>query len=485
MKAIDEGSISKAAKALVSKGMHPYTPQVLQKLSDLHPQRCLLGSSTASSASSLTFSKEDVLKAALSFPKGSSAGPSGLRPAHVREALQCGTSAVEDDLLNALAEFCHVCTSGVISRDVGPFLLAANLLPFRKEGGSTENPAVRPIAAGETLRRIVGKVIMNRVKHSFLNVVSPLQCGVGVPDAVQAVSITLRRSYDILAVKPDWGLAQIDIANAFNSINREPIMNFTKQYLPEMVGWVEWMLTAPANLYCRGQKLYCTTGVQQGDPLGPLLFSAGIHEVVSSCNVNFPEVWGCWYLDDGSLVGPLEALERAIAYLLSRLKEIGLQINFSKCHLLTVGDITLYPHLAAMKGHGIGDNEGLRILGTPVGGKQFTKDFLDHNVTQQVESFCEAVEALGSVQVGITLLKHCTGLCKVVHLMRTLPPTTLGDLPSTVDEIVLQSFQTISGIVMTPLMVTQVRLPVSMGGFGISIFELMGSHSICLWNDSL
>lgn len=63
------------------------------------------------------------------------------------------------------------------------------------------------------------------------------------------------------------------------------------------------MLTAPANLYCRGQKLYCTTGVQQGDPLGPLLFSAGIHEVVSSCNVNFPEVWGCWYLDDGSLVG--------------------------------------------------------------------------------------------------------------------------------------------------------------------------------------
>ena len=59
-----------------------------------------------------------------------------------------------------------------------------------------------------------------------------------------------------------------------------------------------------------------------------------------------------------------------------------------------------------MKGHGIGDNEGLRILGTPVGGKQFTKDFLDHNVTQQVESFCEAVDALGSVQVGITLLKQ-------------------------------------------------------------------------------
>ena len=189
----------------------------------------------------------------------------------------------------------------------------------------------------------------------------------------ESLRITLRRSYDILASKSDWGLVQVDIANAFNSINREPILKFIAQYLPEMLGWVEWMLTAPANLYCRGLKLCCTTGVQQGDPLGPLLFSAGIHAVISSCNVNFPEVWGCWYLDDGSLVGPLEALERVVTFLLYRLGEIGLKINFSKCHLLTVGETTLYPHLAAMQVHGISDNEGLRILGTPVGGKQFTK----------------------------------------------------------------------------------------------------------------
>ena len=57
--------------------------------------------------------------------------------------------------------------------------------------------------------------------------------------------------------------------------------------------------------------------------------------------------------------------------------------------------------------------------------------------------------------------------------MRTRPPTVLGELPYAVDETVLQSFQTISGIVMTPLMVAQVRLPVSMGGFGIISCEIM------------
>ena len=80
-------------------------------------------------------------------------------------------------------------------------------------------------------------------------------------------------------------------------------------------------------------------------------------------------------MDDGSLVGPLEALERLVAFLLSRLEEIGLKINFSKCHLLTVGEVTLFPLLATMKVHGIADNDGLRVLGTPVGGKQFTEEF--------------------------------------------------------------------------------------------------------------
>jgi len=144
MKAIDEGSISKAAKALVSKGIHPYTPQVMQKLWDLHPQRCLPGVSTTPAFPFMTFSKEDVLTAALSFPKGSSAGHSGLRPAHLREALQCGTSAVEDDLLNGLTEFCNICASGSIPRDVSPvsvkrlcrrrpFMIAATCYHFAKE----------------------------------------------------------------------------------------------------------------------------------------------------------------------------------------------------------------------------------------------------------------------------------------------------------------------------------------------------------------
>ena len=45
-------------------------------------------------------------------------------------------------------------------------------------------------------------------------------------------------------------------------------------------------------------------------------------------------------------MGLLEALESVVTFLHYRLGEIGLKINFSKCHLLTVGETT---HLAAMQ----------------------------------------------------------------------------------------------------------------------------------------
>ena len=40
-------------------------------------------------------------------------------------------------------------------------------------------------------------------------------------------------------------------------------------------------------------------GVQQEDPLGPLLFSLGLLDLVRSCQSKL----STWYRDDGSLVG--------------------------------------------------------------------------------------------------------------------------------------------------------------------------------------
>ena len=62
-------------------------------------------------------------------------------------------------------------------------------------------------------------------------------------------------------------------------------------------------------------------GVQQGDPLGPLLFSLVLHKLVhtfASDSEGSGLLFNMWYLDNGTLAGPKVAVNRAI-YLIQQL----------------------------------------------------------------------------------------------------------------------------------------------------------------------
>ena len=55
--------------------------------------------------------------------------------------------------------------------------------------------------------------------------------------------------------------------------------------------------------------------MQQGDPLGPLLFSLALHKLVSSIDADdecFGLLLQAWYLDDGVLAGSHPAVLRAV-----------------------------------------------------------------------------------------------------------------------------------------------------------------------------
>ena len=56
----------------------------------------------------------------------------------------------------------------------------------------------------------------------------------------------------------------------------------------------------PAHLFFGSIVLQSMAGVQQGDPLGPLLFSLVLHPLASKVQTEFPHLDLCvFYLDDG------------------------------------------------------------------------------------------------------------------------------------------------------------------------------------------
>ena len=90
-----------------------------------------------------------------SFPPGGAGVPSGLRPQHLLDALSHADPAAGDALLAALRTWVAAAVDGVLPAEAVPYLCAARLIPLRKKDGG-----VRPIAVGETLRRVVAKWVM-------------------------------------------------------------------------------------------------------------------------------------------------------------------------------------------------------------------------------------------------------------------------------------------------------------------------------------
>jgi len=71
------------------------------------------------------------------------------------------------------------------------------------------------------------------------------------------------------------------------------------------------------------------------------------------------------------------------------------------------------------------------------------------------------------------MLRLCAGFCRVVHLIRVLDPEKLGNFPLRVDNVMINSFQRVTGVALSSEMMCQLHLPLCMGGFGIFSVQLL------------
>ena len=74
-------------------------------------------------------------------------------------------------------------------------------------------------------------------------------------------------------------LLKLDFANAFNRISRHHVLESATVQFPGLARWVTWCYQEPSALRFGTAVISSAGGVQQGDPLGPLLFATAIHQL--------------------------------------------------------------------------------------------------------------------------------------------------------------------------------------------------------------
>lgn len=139
----------------------------------------------------------------------------------------------------------------------------------------------------------------------------PAQIGVAVPGGAEAAVHAVRAWTTQHTQASSKVLVKLDFANAFNSVSRQQVLASARSQFPSLSRWVHWCYGEASYLQFGGSVLQSAGGVQQGDPLGPLLFAAAVQPLATQLQQSSLDL-ATFYLDDGILAGDVGAVASAL-----------------------------------------------------------------------------------------------------------------------------------------------------------------------------
>jgi hypothetical protein len=449
---LEDGNLAAAIRILCSEE-NPAVPSLVSfhSLQTKHPPESLDISSLPipSRTGHLVVSENEVKKAVLSFPAGSAGGPDGLRPQHLKDLLLCRESG--SDFLASLTQFVNLVLEGRCPEDINPIFFGGRLIGLNKKDGG-----IRPIVIGFSLRRLVSKCANSSAITHIASLLCPRQLGVGTAGGCEAAIHAARRFLE--SMPEDHIFVKLDFSNAFNCLHRWDMLLAVQQLLPDIYSFCYSAYAHPTHLFHGQYLILSQEGPQQGDPLGPLLFSITIQPLLD----NLASELTLGYLDDVT-VGDHQSKVAADVHRIKDIGEgMGLTLNVSKCELICHPNATIVDQmLQSFSRRCITDTS---VLGAPL----FIGNELDSAWSTRLADLNRAVERLKllDAQEALVLLRASFSAPRVQHLMRCSPSVEHSAL-NEFDKTLRSAICKITNCDLSDNQWLQAGLPIRDGGLGI------------------
>jgi hypothetical protein len=142
----------------------------------------------------------------------------------------------------------------------------------------------RPISVGELICRLCTKALLcHAFRPDFL---LPSQLGAGTKGRVESVVRAAQRSLDNPLGRPFAHLTSLGLSNAFITVHRREIASGQGRFAATLYREGKWAYLTSSDLVVASREMGTTyslslaQGVGQGDPLGPLMHSLGIRQLL-------------------------------------------------------------------------------------------------------------------------------------------------------------------------------------------------------------
>jgi hypothetical protein len=496
---VADGYLRKAKQAL--KSTQPLAPtadvEILKQLKTLHPQRTQAPPPLPLAATDYILTKSEMrlfVRDVIAMDNGTSGGPSQwtghmLRVLTDNSECMRGLMCIINDIIN-----------GKVPTAARDLVTSSHLVAARKGDGRN---GIRPIAIGEVLYRLASRCVNSAVlPHVGANLLN--QYGVGDRNGTAQLAHQLQvRTSDETSPK---AAITLDLRNAFNECDRRKVVEAAYDE-PEMSrAWklIDYGYASPTRLWMHNasgrvhsiDSLKSSQGVRQGDPMSPLLFALAWDKyVMRKVAEEFSDegVSVVSYLDDTTIVAPVDIIFDVYRSVVAHAKEVSLHIQQAKCAFMYLHDAV---HRPSQEAQAIIDRnviprvESLTVVGVPIGKRNDSFNaILQKRLDGLRPIFSRLKHGRLSRQAAFLLLRSCAQR-QLDYLLRAVRPQAIDKFAAEFDAIVLDSAVDLlelhdsrsSTLPHDKLAMEQFYHALSSGGFGLrratdtSPFAFLSAH---------